>query len=101
MRTGTSNSSGEFFTYELLCATDACSRAEAVPDDICVGQTFKELNSQLVKDTVVAMHTWAEKPLKGTLQKYRDNLYSYCTVRVPRRPGKSFEDLSADFPPQP
>ncbi|KAJ7782180.1 hypothetical protein B0H14DRAFT_2630825 [Mycena olivaceomarginata] len=41
--------------------------AEAVPDDICVGQTFKELNSQLVKDTVVAMHTWAEKPLKEYL----------------------------------
>ncbi|KAJ7201545.1 hypothetical protein GGX14DRAFT_399888 [Mycena pura] len=38
--------------------------AEAVPDDICVGQRFKELNSQLVKDTVVAMHTWVEKPLK-------------------------------------
>ncbi|KAJ7700308.1 hypothetical protein B0H14DRAFT_2648794 [Mycena olivaceomarginata] len=42
-------------------------RAEAVPDDICVGQTFKELNSQLVKDTIVAMHTWAEKPLKEYL----------------------------------
>ncbi|KAJ7328294.1 hypothetical protein DFH08DRAFT_815799 [Mycena albidolilacea] len=54
--------------------------AEAVPDGICVGQTFKELNSQLVKDTVVAMHTWAEKPLK-----------------VPRRPGKSFDELAPKF----
>ncbi|KAJ7669674.1 hypothetical protein B0H17DRAFT_1209635 [Mycena rosella] len=37
--------------------------AEAVPDDICVGQKFKQLNAQLVKDSVVAMHAWAEKPL--------------------------------------
>ncbi|KAJ7659372.1 hypothetical protein B0H17DRAFT_1212974 [Mycena rosella] len=44
-------------------ADDGWSRAEAVPDDICVGQKFKQLNAQLVKDSVVAMHAWAEKPL--------------------------------------
>ncbi|KAJ7726861.1 hypothetical protein B0H14DRAFT_2641015 [Mycena olivaceomarginata] len=59
--------------------------AEAVPDDICVGQTFKELNSQLVKDTIVAMHTWAEKPLKEYLAG-RESLLKTSQPIFPHNP---------------
>ncbi|KAJ7314885.1 hypothetical protein DFH08DRAFT_820862, partial [Mycena albidolilacea] len=59
--------------------------AEAVPDDICVSQMFKELNSQLVKDTVVAMHTWAEKLLKEYLAG-RESLSKTSRLIFPHNP---------------
>ncbi|KAJ7884562.1 hypothetical protein B0H14DRAFT_2564277 [Mycena olivaceomarginata] len=66
--------------------------AEALPDDICVGQTFKELNSQLVKDTVVAMHTWAEKPLKEYLAG-RESLSKTSRPIFPHNP-EELDDLA-------
>ncbi|KAJ7856106.1 hypothetical protein B0H14DRAFT_2579053 [Mycena olivaceomarginata] len=50
-----------------------------------LSQTFKELNSQLVKDTVVAMHTWAEKPLKDYLAS-RESLSKTSRPIFPHNP---------------
>ncbi|KAJ7076148.1 hypothetical protein B0H15DRAFT_955824 [Mycena belliarum] len=44
-----------------------CEWAEGVPDDICVGQRFKALNTQLVSTMADAMHAWSAKPLKEYL----------------------------------
>ncbi|KAJ7438686.1 hypothetical protein B0H11DRAFT_1935123 [Mycena galericulata] len=40
---------------------------EAVPDGIRVPETFRILNPQLVEQTLNAMYTWAEEPLKEYL----------------------------------
>ncbi|KAJ7118163.1 hypothetical protein C8R44DRAFT_878793 [Mycena epipterygia] len=40
---------------------------EAVPDEIDVPEMFRKRNPQLVKETINAMYTWAEEPLKEYL----------------------------------
>lgn len=41
------------------------SRTEAIPEDISFPHSFKKQNPKLVQDTLDAMYTWAETPLKG------------------------------------
>ncbi|KAJ7189341.1 hypothetical protein GGX14DRAFT_408890, partial [Mycena pura] len=43
------------------------SRTEAVPDEIGVAEPFRKLHPQLVQQTLNAMYTWAEEPLKENL----------------------------------